>query len=116
VKVLQTSWCHSTTSLWQKRASLVAFVQHSTHPAVFPIATTLVSNSNSNNDRFIMTAIGWVLRCRSETDPKAVVDFVQAHDDKLSEEAKNMMTAKMNDADRRAAGRPTNNNRKRRRR
>jgi 3-methyladenine DNA glycosylase AlkD len=45
VKVLQTSWCHSTTSLWQKRASLVAFVQNSTHPAVLPIATTFVSKA-----------------------------------------------------------------------
>jgi hypothetical protein len=62
-----------------------------------------------------MTAIGWVLRCRSESDPKSVVDFVLEHHDKLSEEAKNMMTAKMSDADRRAAGRPTNNRKRRRR-
>jgi 3-methyladenine DNA glycosylase AlkD len=106
VQVMQNDWSSSsTTSLWQKRASLVAFVNHSSHPAVLSIARTILLNSRSE-DRFIMTAIGWVLRNRSETEPEVVLDFLRTHDTRLSEEAKNMMTAKMNDRDRRAAGRP----------
>lgn len=103
VTIFQTDWTHSEP-LWQKRAALVSFVNHSQHPAVPDIAKNLVSNSSAD-DRFIMTAIGWVFRNRSEKDPKSVISFLKTYESSLSEEAKNMMTAKMNDGDRKKAGR-----------
>jgi 3-methyladenine DNA glycosylase AlkD len=79
-------------SVWQCRASVVAFVNlASKGDRNFPGFTGMVLNSCSHllgsQERFVQTGVGWVLRELSRSDQGRVVGFVEANLDRFSREA-----------------------------
>lgn len=85
------------SSLWQRRAGLVAFARTAGRPdRHFPGYTGLVLTACAANlvdaDRFAHTGPGWVLRELSRTRPELVAGFVDAHPE-LSAEGRRMATA-----------------------
>ena len=78
-------------SVWQCRASVVAFVNlASKGDRNFPGFTEMVLNSCSHllgsQERFVQTGVGWVLRELSRSDQGRVVGFVEANLDRFSRE------------------------------
>jgi 3-methyladenine DNA glycosylase AlkD len=78
-------------SVWQCRASVVAFVNlASKGDRNFPGFTGMVLNSCSHllgsQERFAQTGVGWVLRELSSSDQGRVVGFVEANLDRFSRE------------------------------
>ena len=78
-------------SVWQCRASVVAFVNlASKGDRNFPGFTEMVLNSCSHllgsQERFAQTGVGWVLRELSRSDQGRVVGFVEANLDRFSRE------------------------------
>ncbi len=78
-------------SVWQCRASVVAFVNlASKGDRNFPGFTEMVLNSCShllgNQERFAQTGVGWVLRELSRSDQGRVVGFVEANLNRFSRE------------------------------
>jgi 3-methyladenine DNA glycosylase AlkD len=79
-------------SVWQRRASVVAFANLA-HKGDqnFPGFTEMVLGSCSrllgSQERFVQTGVGWVLRELSRSDQGRVIGFVEANLDRFSREA-----------------------------
>ncbi len=54
--------------------------------------------------RFAQTAVGWVMRSMSDSDPQSVADFIHANTEPMSREAVRMAAARLSDDDRNALG------------
>lgn len=92
-----------TAPLWQRRASLVAFVNIASDHCkeVLDIAGVLVNDEQ----RFAQTAVGWVLRNLSAKGcADQVVEFLKQNKEVLSAEAINMASMKLSDKHRNQAG------------
>lgn len=79
-------------SLWQRRASVVAFVNLAKHgEGNFVGFTEMVLDNctqlQGSQERFVQTGVGWVLRELSRSDKGRVVGFVEANLDRFSREA-----------------------------
>ena len=79
-------------SVWQQRASVVAFVNlASKGDRNFPGFTEMVLDNCSyllgSQERFAQTGVGWVLRELSRSDQGRVIAFVEATLDRFSREA-----------------------------
>jgi 3-methyladenine DNA glycosylase AlkD len=79
-------------SVWQRRASVVAFVNLAkAGDRNFPGFTEMVLDNCSHllasRERFAQTGMGWVLRELSRSDEGRVIDFVEANLDRFSREA-----------------------------
>jgi 3-methyladenine DNA glycosylase AlkD len=78
-------------SLWQRRASVVAFVNlASKGDRNFPGFTEMVLENCTHllesRERFVQTGVGWILRELSRSDQGRVVGFVEANLDRFSRE------------------------------
>ncbi len=87
------------TSLWQRRAGLVAFVRLAPIAAqqfdgFTSIVLQLCHDNLVSDDRFAHTGPGWVLRELSKSEPDRVREFVAAHPE-LSREAQRMALARL---------------------
>jgi 3-methyladenine DNA glycosylase AlkD len=97
-------WVNSGTTLWQRRAALVAFVNlapkgmHS--QLILDTAAVLVQDQ----ERFSQTGVGWVLRSLSDAYPDKVFDFLEEHQEHVSLECMRMATARLSDKKRKALG------------
>ena len=79
-------------SVWQRRASVVAFTNLASEgDQNFPGFTEMVLDNCSqllgSQERFVQTGVGWVLRELSRSDQGCVVGFVEANLDRFSREA-----------------------------
>ncbi len=79
-------------SVWQRRASVVAFVNLASEgDRNFPGFTEMVLENCSHllgsQERFAQTGVGWVLRELSRSDGGRVTAFVEANLDRFSREA-----------------------------
>jgi 3-methyladenine DNA glycosylase AlkD len=79
-------------SLWQRRASVVAFVNLAKHGEGNFVGFTEMILDNctqllGSQERFVQTGVGWVLRELSRSDQGSVVGFVEATLDRFSREA-----------------------------
>jgi 3-methyladenine DNA glycosylase AlkD len=79
-------------SLWQRRASVVAFANLARKgDQTFPGFTVMVLDNCSHllgsQERFAQTGVGWVLRELSHSDQGRVIGFVEANLDRFSREA-----------------------------
>ena len=81
----------TSASLWQRRASAVAFVNVVRQGDLFPGFLRFVLESCEelvrSSERFSQTGAGWVLREVSHVDPALVESFVRKHVADLSREA-----------------------------
>jgi 3-methyladenine DNA glycosylase AlkD len=78
-------------SVWQRRASVVAFADlASKGDRNFPGFTEMVLNNCAHllgsQERFVQTGVGWVLRELSGSDEGRVIGFVEANVDRFSRE------------------------------
>jgi 3-methyladenine DNA glycosylase AlkD len=79
-------------SLWQRRASVVAFADLARKgDQNFPGYTEMVLDNCSHllgsQERFVQTGVGWVLRELSRSDQDRVIGFVEANLERFSREA-----------------------------
>ncbi len=79
-------------SVWQRRASVVAFVNLAKHgDGNFVGFTEMVLDNCTqlleSQERFVQTGVGWILRELSRSDEGRVVGFVEANLDRFSREA-----------------------------
>ena len=86
-----SAW-REANSVWQRRASVAAFVNlASKGDRNFPGFTEMVLDNCSHllgsQERFVQTGVGWVLRELSHWDQGRVVAFVEANLDRFSREA-----------------------------
>ncbi|GAB4121937.1 MAG: DNA alkylation repair protein [Roseiflexaceae bacterium] len=94
-----SAW-RSAPTLWQRRAVLVAFVNHAPRGEPFFNGFTALALENcaaivGDPQRFAQTGIGWLLRELSRAEPLAVIGFVQQYGRQLSREALRMATARL---------------------
>lgn len=79
------------STLWQRRASAVAFVNLVKRGEIFPGFFQIVMESCEvlvgDRERFSQTGAGWVLREMSRVDPVAVETFLTDHLEEMSREA-----------------------------
>jgi len=107
-----SNWVNSGTTLWQKRAALVAFVNLAPKGLYADIILETAAVLVQDQQRFAQTGVGWVLRSLSDVHPDRVFDFLTEHKEHVSVEGMRMATARMSDAKRKALG--VSGNRKRR--
>jgi 3-methyladenine DNA glycosylase AlkD len=79
-------------SVWQRRASVVAFVNLAREgDRNFPGSTEMVLDNCTyllgSRERFAQTGVGWVLRELTRSDEERVIGFVEANLDRFSREA-----------------------------
>ena len=81
----------TASTLWQRRASAVTFVNLVKREGSFPGLRDIVIRSCEvlvrDPERFSQTGVGWVLREMSMVDPATVETFVTAHLHEMSREA-----------------------------
>jgi 3-methyladenine DNA glycosylase AlkD len=97
---------HRAETVWQRRASVVAFVNLAPRgEANFPGFTSMLLESCAavvrGKERFAQTAVGWSLRELAQAEPRRVEAFIREHLARLSPEALRAATEKMPDAVRR---------------
>ncbi len=85
-----SAW-REANSVWQRRASVAAFVNVASEgDRNFPGFTEMVLDNCSHllgsQERFVQTGVGWVLRELSRFDEGPVIGFVEAHLDRFSRE------------------------------
>lgn len=90
----------SGTTLWQRRAGLVAFANLARHgDEAFTGQTDLLLETSDvlvrDPQRFSQTAVGWVLRELGVAEPERVAAFARDHRERLSREALRNLTAKL---------------------
>lgn len=89
------AWCDAD-GLWQRRAAAVTFVQLVTEPPRFDGFHELIVDVCRRNvadpTRWSQTSVGWLLRELSKQEPRLVADFVDAHADLMSSEARRAAT------------------------
>ena len=78
-------------SVWQRRASVVAFANLAREgDRNFPGFTEMVLDNCTHllgsQERFAQTGVGWILRELSRSDQGRVIDFVEANRDRFSRE------------------------------
>jgi 3-methyladenine DNA glycosylase AlkD len=78
-------------SVWQRRASVVAFANLASKGDLnFPAFTDMVLDNCSHllgsQERFAQTGVGWVLRELSRSEESRVIGFVEANLDRFSRE------------------------------
>jgi 3-methyladenine DNA glycosylase AlkD len=87
-------WVHADV-LWQRRAGLVAFVDHAAGPELFDGFTDLLLDAARTNvadpTRWSQTSVGWILRELAHRTPDRVRDFVAAHPELSTEARKNAL-------------------------
>jgi 3-methyladenine DNA glycosylase AlkD len=88
-------WVHADV-LWQRRAGIVAFVNHaSTDPELFHGFTDLLVDACATNVadpiRWSQTSVGWVLRELAKRVPDRVQLFVDSHPELSAEARKNAL-------------------------
>lgn len=74
-------------NMWLRRASLLAHLKHKDDTNIPLLEETILLLANEK-EFFIRKAIGWVLREFSKTNPDYVIDFVEKHNEQLSELSK----------------------------
>lgn len=89
------SWVH-TDVLWQRRAGIVAFVNHAaTEPELFDGFTDLLFKAAATNiadpTRWSQTSVGWILRELTRRVPEHVLVFVDTHPELSTEARKNAL-------------------------
>lgn len=81
--------------VWQRRAGLVAFVNHATSPEPLEGFTDRVLDAAETNaadpTRWSQTSVGWLLRELAHRSPDQVVTFVAAHPELSAEARKNAL-------------------------
>ena len=86
-------------SLWQRRAPAAALAVLAGKPAPFAgfaqLAVTICGPLVADPQRFSQTAVGWLMRELSKTEPDVVRRFVERHTSELSREARRMAMAKL---------------------
>ncbi|MBW2524970.1 MAG: DNA alkylation repair protein [Deltaproteobacteria bacterium] len=90
----------SSKSLWQRRATCVAFVKHAQHgdSRIPGLSQTVIDNCESlvaDPARFAQTGVGWVLRELSRSERRKVIDFVERKLWRMSREAIKAAVAKL---------------------
>ena len=93
------AWTESEP-LWQRRAAAVALAPLAPRgDGIFEGFVELsidVARANvRDEERFMQTSVGWLLRELSKNDPQSVRDFVRKHESFLSREARRMALAKI---------------------
>lgn len=93
------AWTHSEP-LWQRRAAAVALAplapRGDENFEGFVELAIEVANANARDDeRFMQTSVGWLLRELSKHEPQTVRGFVSEHEGLLSREARRMALAKI---------------------
>jgi 3-methyladenine DNA glycosylase AlkD len=86
-----SAW-REANSIWQRRASVAAFVNvASKGDRNFPGFTEMVLDNCSHllgsQERFVQTGVGWVLRELSRSEEGRVIGFVEANLDRFSRES-----------------------------
>ncbi|SMF30964.1 DNA alkylation repair protein [Pseudobacteriovorax antillogorgiicola] len=66
---------HKSQNLWQRRASMVPFRSVVDHPRYTKKIMALAKVLIKEDERFIQTAVGWVLSDLSKIEPKIVEEF-----------------------------------------
>lgn len=87
----------TASGLWQRRASVVAFVKlaaEAPHPELTDLLLDACAANLVSDDRFAHTGPGWLLRELSRHHPERVAEFVRQHPG-LSHEATRMATARL---------------------
>jgi len=79
------SWCRSK-NLWQRRASIVAFRGATKVKSYHPLIKDTISRLVVEDERFIQTAVGWVISDLSKSFPKVAETIVNGHFERLSGE------------------------------
>ena len=92
-------WAESEP-LWQRRAAAVALAPlaprgEDNFEGFVELAIEVAGANVRDNERFMQTSAGWLLRELSKRDPQAVRDFVLEHEGLLSREARRMALAKI---------------------
>ena len=81
--------------LWQRRAGIVAFVDHAAAPELFDGFTDLLfENAETNTSdptRWSQTSVGWLLRELARREPDRVRAFVEAHPELSTEARRNAL-------------------------
>lgn len=101
---LISNWVHNGTTLWQRRAALVSFVNlaptglHAN--LILETAAVLVQDSQL----FAQTGVGWILRSLSDAHPDQVYAFLKEHQKQISVEGMRMAAARLSDSKRKALG------------
>lgn len=100
-----SAWVHSGTTLWQRRAALVAFVQLGGHKGthshlILDTASVLVKDP----ERFAQTGVGWTLRSLSDSCPDDVFAFLKTNKEHISMEGLRMAAARLSDSQRKELG------------
>ena len=72
------SW-NQSKYLWKARASLVPFAQCKSIDSHIKTIQMLAINLIKRDERFCKTAVGWVLREYSKTNPKFVTEFLEKY-------------------------------------
>jgi 3-methyladenine DNA glycosylase AlkD len=90
-RVTARGW-READSVWQRRASVVAFANLSRKgdqnlPGFTEMVLDNCSHLLGSQERFAQTSVGWVLRKLSRSDQGRVIGFVEANLDRFSREA-----------------------------
>ncbi len=90
----------AATTLWQRRAAAVSFVNLAPRGedffAGFPdLLLTVCASNVVDPARFSQTSVGWLLRELSGAEPRRVQDFVDRHRGQMSREALKAATARL---------------------
>lgn len=72
--------------LWQRRASIVSFRSASVDKKYHKILVRIIDDLVTENERFIQTAIGWLISDMSKVWPQFAEKIVEKHFSKLSDE------------------------------
>ena len=92
-------WRHAEP-LWQRRAAAVALAPlaprgEASFPGFVELALEVCEANLRDPARFAQTGVGWLLRELSKAEPEQVGDFVAAHEETMSREARRMALAKI---------------------
>jgi 3-methyladenine DNA glycosylase AlkD len=82
IRAAMLAWSKSD-DLWKRRTSIICQVRLKER-ADFELLATCIAPSIGSKEFFLRKAIGWSLREFAKTDPKPVVGYVRAHEDRLS--------------------------------
>ena len=91
-RALRVAGWRNNTSLWQRRAAAVAFVEHAPQGDRFfdgftDLVLTVCQRNVHDPARFSQKSVGWVLLELSKAEPDSVAGFVQEHEAQMSREA-----------------------------
>ena len=99
-----SQWVTTGTTLWQRRAALVSFVNLAPKGLHSELILETAASLVQDPERFAQTGVGWTLRSLSDAYPQEVFAFLQRHKDEISIEGMRMACARLSDAKRRSLG------------